>query len=121
MVSVRLIFVNGAQESCRVVVTTLHDFLVREGFEDLGKYEDMIVLIRQDNAMPPSVKREQLVRLDREYTYLNRRHHLRVVLSNYADGVPPEMSLSYTPTSDHFIELAIYDERPGAFVQYGLA
>jgi len=108
-------------ESFPGAATTVHDFLVREGFDDLGKYEEMIALIRQDSVMPPSVKREQLVRLDREYTYLNRRHHLRVVLSNYADGVPPEISLSYTRISDHFIELAIYDERPGGFGPYGLA
>ncbi len=121
IVPARLNIVDVAPESFPGAVTAVHDLLVREGFEDLGKYEEMIALIRQDDAMPPSVKREQLVRLDREYTYLNRRHHLRVVLSNYADGVPPEMSLSYTPTSDHFIELAIYDERPGGFGPYGLA
>jgi len=101
--------------------TTVHDFLIREGFEDLGKYEEMIALIRQDNATPSSVKREQLARLEKEHTYLNGRHHLRVVLSNYVDGVPAEIRLGYTPISDHFIELAIYDERPGGFGPYGLA
>jgi hypothetical protein len=35
--------------------------------------------------------------------------------------VPPEISLGYTPTADHFIELAIYDVRPGGFGPYGLA
>jgi hypothetical protein len=121
IVPARMNIVDVAPESFPAAATTAHDFLVREGFEDLGKYEDMIALIRQDNAMPPSVKREQLVRLDREYTYLNRHHHLRVVLSNYADGVPPQISLSYTPMSGHFIELVIYDERPGGFGPYGLA
>jgi hypothetical protein len=86
-VPARLNIVDVAPESFADAATTVHDFLAREGFEDLGKYEAMIALIRQDNAMPPSVKREQLVRLDREYTYLNRRHHLRVVLSNYTNGV----------------------------------
>jgi hypothetical protein len=100
---------------------TVHDVLVSEGFEDLGKYEEMIAMTQQDNSMPPSVKREQLVRLEREYTYLNSRHHLRVVLTNYTDGVPTEISLSYAPTSGHFVEAAIYDERPGRFGPYGLA
>lgn len=117
----RLNIVDVAPESFPGAATTVHDFLLKEGFEDLGKYEEMIALIHQDNAMPPKVKREQLVRLEREYTYLNRRRHLRVVLSNYADGVPPEISLGYTPASGRFIELAIYDERPGGFGSYGLA
>jgi hypothetical protein len=121
IVPARLNIVDATPESFPGAATTVHDFLLEEGFEDLGKYREMIDLIRQDNAMPPNVKREQLVRLDREYTYLNRGHHLRVVLSNYADGVPPEISLSYTPTSARFIELAIYDERPGGFGSYGLA
>jgi hypothetical protein len=121
VVPARLNIVDVTPESFPGAATTVHDFLLKEGFEDLGKYREMIDLIRQDNAMPPNVKREQLVRLDREYTYLNRCHHLRVVLSNYADGVPPEISLGYTPTSARFIDLAIYDERPGGFGSYGLA
>jgi len=101
--------------------TTVHDLLAKEGFEDLGKDTEMIALIQQANAMPDNVSREQLARLDREYTYLNRRHNLRVVLSNYTNGVPPELSLGYRPTSDHFVELVIHDERPGGFGPYGLA
>jgi hypothetical protein len=116
----RLNIIDVTPESLPDITTTLRDFLVREGFEDLGKYEEMIALIREDKATPVSVKRKELIRLEREYTYLNRHHHLRVVLSNYADGVPPEMSLRYTPVSKYFIELAIYDERPGGFGPYGL-
>ena len=100
--------------------TTVHDIMMREGFEDLGKYTDMIALINHDTAMPSSAKRQELVRLEREYTYLNERRHLRVVLSNYTDGVPPEISLDYPRVSDHFIEVAVYDERPGGFGSYGL-
>lgn len=120
IVPARLNILGVTPESFTDAATTLRDILVREGFEDLGKYKDMIALVNQDNAMPPSVKRQQLVRLDREYTYLNERHHLRVVLSNYADGVPPEIRLDYARISDHFIELAVYDERPGGVGQYGL-
>jgi len=39
-------------ESFPGAATTVHDFLVREGFDDLGKYEEMIALIRQDSVMP---------------------------------------------------------------------
>jgi hypothetical protein len=120
LVPARLNIVDVSPESFPDAGTSVHDFLVREGFEDFGKYEEMIALIRQDNVLPQDVKRKQLARLDREQTYLNRRHHLRVVLSNYADGVPPGISLSYIPISDHFIELAVFDERPGGFGPYGL-
>src|SRR5882757_5768223 len=120
LVPARLNIVDVSPESFPDAGTTVRDFLVREGFEDFGKYEEMIALIRQDNVLQQDVKRRQLARLDREQTYLNRRHHLRVVLSNYADGVPPEISLAYTPKSDHFMELVVFDERPGGFGPYGL-
>src|SRR5260370_15328562 len=71
--------------------------------------------------MPENTKRMELERLEREQNYLNRRHHLRVVLSNYTDGVPPEISLKYTRLSDRFVELDIFDERPGGFGPYGLS
>jgi len=88
---------------------------------DLGKYEEMNCLIPSGQRHAPEHQ----------------------TLSNWSDStgnipistdVSPsrrlvqlcrrsatEMSLSYTPTSDHFIELAIYDERPGGFGPYGLA
>jgi hypothetical protein len=121
VVPARLNIVGVAPESFPDAAATVHAFLVREEFEDLGKYEEMIALIRQDNVMPQDMKRQQLARLDREQTYLNRRRHLRVVLSNYTNGVPPEISPSDSGLSDHFIELAIYDERPGGFGPYGLS
>lgn len=121
LVPARLNVDDGAPKSFPAVAKTVRSLLVGEGFEDLGKYEEMIALIQQDNSTPLSVKREQLARLEREYTYLSRQHHLRVVLTNYSDGVPPEVSLGYTPISDHFVELAIYDEGPGGFGPYGLA
>jgi hypothetical protein len=121
VVPARLNIVDISDETFAAVATSVHDVLTGQGFEDLGKYEDMIALIQGDNAMPEKAKRMELDRLEREYTYLNRRHHLRVVLSNYMDGVPPEISLKYRPPSDHFVELDVFDERPGGFGQYGLS
>jgi hypothetical protein len=120
LVPARLNIVDVSPEFFPQAGTTVHDFLVGEGFEDLGKYESMIALIRQDNAMPQDVKREELARLEREQTYLSRSHGLRVVLTNFTDGVPSEITLRYTRITDHFIELTIYDERPGGFGPYGL-
>ena len=121
LVPARLNIGNVASKSFPLAATIVHDLLASEGFDDLGKAEETIALIRRDNAMPSSARRELLVRLEREYTYLNRRHDLRVVLSDYTDGIPAGLSLGYTPTSDHFVELAIYDERPGGFGTYGLS
>lgn len=121
LVPARLNIDGVTSRSLPAATTTVHDFLIGEGFEDLGKYEEMIVLIRQDNSMLLNAKRDQLDRLEREYTYLNRRHHLRVVLTDYTDGVPTDLSLDYTPACDHFVEVAVYDERPGGFGPYGLA
>jgi len=121
LVPARLEIDGVTPKSFPEAATTLHGLLVGEGFDDLGKYDEMIALIRQGNSMPPSVKREELARLEREYTYLDGRHHLRVVLTNYTDGVPTELSLGYAPISNHFVEVAIYDERPGGFGPYGLA
>jgi hypothetical protein len=111
---------DGNSDSLSGARSMLHDFLVRDGFEDLGKYEDMIGLLRQDTGMAASAKRELQDRLDREYTYLNERRHLRVVVTSYLDGVPSDVRLNYTPISNNFIELDIFDERPGGFSADGL-
>lgn len=121
LVPARLNIEDVAPKSYPAVEATVHHLLVSKGFEDLGKHEEMIALIQQNNAMSPSVKREELARLQREYTYLDRRHHLRVVLTDYSGGVPTELSLGYAPLTGHFVELAIHDERPGGFGAYGLA
>ena len=103
------------------VEASVRDVLIREGFEDLGKYDEMIALTKNDTAMPEEMKREQLERLERERTYLNRKHDLRVVISDFSKGVPPEIRLRYRPLSDRFVELDVFDERPGGFGSYGMS
>jgi hypothetical protein len=80
----------------------------------------MIALLRQGDARQQELEREGFARLEREYTYLNDKHDLRVVISDYAD-VPPEISLDYVPTSSHFIDVEVTDDRPGGFDAYALA
>ena len=70
LVPARLNIDGVTPRSLPAAATTVHDFLVSEGFEDLGKYEEMIALIRQDNSMSLSATHEQLDRLEREYMYL---------------------------------------------------
>jgi hypothetical protein len=95
--------------------------LKAEGFEDFGRYDEMIALIRQNRAMSPAASDEELARLNRERTFLNDAHHLRVVLADHSNGLPTEpFRPGYKPLSDHFVELNIYEERPGGFSPDGV-
>jgi hypothetical protein len=103
------------------LLASVSRFLTREGFEDLGKYEEMIALIQQDPAMPASARQEELARLNRERTFLSDTHHLRIVWADYSNAAPVDYRLlRYKPSSDHFIELNIYEERPGGFSSDGI-
>jgi hypothetical protein len=95
--------------------------LKAEGFEDLGRYDEMIALVRQDHAISPAAKDQELAMFNRERTFLNEAHHLRVVWADYSSGASAEASrLGYKPSSDHFVELDIYEERPGGFSPGGV-
>src|ERR1700733_15089670 len=108
-------------DSKQQLLTSVSRFLKREGFEDLGTYEEMIALIRQDHAMPAAAKQEELARLNRERTFLSDPHHLRIVWADYSNAAPVDYRLlRYKPSSDHFIELNIYEERPGGFSSDGI-
>ena len=93
-------------------------FLKQEGFEDLGRYDAMISLIQKGN-MREDTKAEQIAKLNREHTFLNKDKHLRIVLVDYINTVPPNGYLSYTPPGSHFIEINIYEEQPGGFSPNG--
>jgi len=121
LVPARLNIADVTPGSFPAVAATLHEFLVIEGFEDFGKDQKMIALLRQGDARQQYLEREVLARLNRAYTYLNDKHDLRVVITDYVDGMPPEISLDYVPTSGHFIELEVTDNRPGGFDAYALA
>lgn len=109
------------EESKAKLLDMVSRSLKTEGFEDLGRYDAMISLIRQNGAMSPTAKDKELVRLSRERTFLNDTHHLRVVWADYASGPPTKASdFGYKPSSDHFVELSIYDERPGGFSPDGI-
>lgn len=98
------------------LLDSVSGFLKREGFEDFGKYEEMVALVRQDHAMPAAAREEELARLNRERTFLNDPHHLRIVWADYSNATQADYRLlPYRPSSDHFIELNIYEERPGGF------
>jgi hypothetical protein len=113
--------VGMTDESKDQLLISVSRFLKREGFEDLGKYEQMIALIQQDHAMPATAREEELARLNRERTFLSDPKHLRIVWADYSNAQPAELSLlRYKPSSDHFIELSVYEERPGGFSPDGI-
>jgi hypothetical protein len=83
--------------------------------------EPMIALFERDRSMLDAVKEQQLARLHRERTFLNDREHLRVVLADYTNATPSELSdLRYKPLWTQFVEITIYEERPGGFSPNGL-
>jgi hypothetical protein len=109
------------EDSKQQLLASVSRFLKRDGFEDLGTYEEMIALIRQDHAMPAPTRQEELARLNRERTFLSDPHHLRIVWADYSNVAPADYRLlRYKPSSDHFIELNIYEERPGGFSSDGI-
>src|SRR3977135_4486258 len=57
IVPARLAIVDVSREDSAKVGGTLHDILTAEGFEDLGKYQEMIALIRRDTTTPDKMKR----------------------------------------------------------------
>ena len=94
-------------------------FLAKEGFEDLGRYDEMIALVQ---SMPTMARQQELARMNRERTFLNDPKHLRVIWSDYTNSTPMDLTtLRYTPVSGPFIEVGIYEERPGGFSDAGRA
>lgn len=94
------------------------DYLSRlfesEGFEDLGRYDEMIESISRQ-SLPVDLKEKQLARLRREYTYLNDERGFRVVVTDYSATDLTSVELPYGDPFDAFLEIAIYEWRPGGF------
>jgi hypothetical protein len=100
------------------LLATVTRVLSQEGFEDLGKYQQMIDLV-QHGSMPEKEKAEELARLNRERTFLKDSSNLRVVWADYSAEVPNRLDVRYQPPSPHFIELSISESRPGGFSPAG--
>ncbi len=85
-----------------------------EGFEDLGSDDEMIDLIK-GGSMTADLKDERITRLRREYTYLNDKRGLRVVVTDYSGTDLTTVQLPYRAPFKSFLELAVYESRPGGF------
>lgn len=113
--------ITGTENSKEQLLAVVTSALKSEGFEDFGRYDEMIALIRQNPAMSPKIKDAELARLNRERNYLNDSRHLRVVWADFTALEPSELAdLRYRAPSGPFVEIRIYDERPGGFGVDGL-
>jgi hypothetical protein len=105
----RLNLVDATEESSRELQAVVSTFLAREGFEDLGRDDEMIALLRRT----PTPQADLIESISRRHTYLNRDRGLDVVLTDYSDGRPPAFDLAYTPPTPNFIEISVSEGRPG--------
>jgi hypothetical protein len=110
--------VGTTAESKEQLLAVVSRLLGQEGFEAFGKSEEMIALMQQAD-FPDTVREEQLARLNRERTFLNRSSHLSVEWDDYTNEEPRSGSLCFTPALTHFVQIRIYDERPGGFGSNG--
>ena len=105
----RLNLVNATAERKAALTQEVSSLLAAEGFEDLGRDDEMIALLQSE----PSLNHNEMVeRLSRQHTFLHEARGLRVVLSDYSDGAPPPDD-DYTPKTGRFIEIRLSDRRPG--------
>jgi hypothetical protein len=106
----------ATEDSKQELATTVSSVLKAAGFEDLGRYDEMIALTRQNPAMSQQAKEAQLARLNRERTFLNESRQLRIVWADYTNAKPAELALlRYTAPMDAFVEISIYNGRSGGF------
>ncbi len=102
----------------------MNEFLLSEGFEDLGIYEEMIDLLSHNGARDEynmkDIYDDQIQRTRLERNYINRTRKIDVMITDYSD---PELKKRYVnyPTSESTItdlpslEVNIHNMRPGGF------
>ena len=99
------------------LLATVSSFLKEEGFDDLGRSDQMIALLQQQPASKANA--ELMGRFTRLITFLTPAEDLRVEWMDYVDTAPPKDLLHYVPASEHFVELTILESRPGGFSARG--
>lgn len=114
----RLAIQTGDQDSRDRALKDVSRVLVSEGFEDLGKYDEMIDLISH-GSMDAITKNRELDRLHREYNYLDGSRNLSATASDYVSVDKSTVQLRYEAPFKSFIELAIYESRPGGSSRRG--
>ena len=108
----------------KVLAQQINEFLLSEGFTDLGIYEEMIDLLSHSGAREEYNMKEiydnQIQRIRLERNYVNKSRKIDVQITDYSD---PELKKRYVnyPTSESAIseqpslEVNIHNMRPGGF------
>lgn len=107
---------HGPDELQKVVT----GFLAQEGFEDLGRQDEMIALLKRSGG-PEAATDSMIERLSRERSFVNRDRDLSVEILDYADGAASGPHLGYAPKARNFIEIRISEGRPGGASREGHA
>jgi len=110
----RLLLADVQDLSITEVRAVVWPLLETEGFEDLGLDEEMIELLglSESNAESLDSFRAHLLR---EYTYLNERRDLRVVVTDWTDPTIDHRDFQFSAPEGAFFEITIYEQRPGGF------
>jgi len=97
------------------------DLMKISEFEDLGRDDEMIDLLRfsESKSGLNGLNNSSIERLQNEYTYLNRKRGLTVVISDFRDTRRDRQSSKYAMPSGPYLEISIYESRPGGFSAFG--
>ena len=111
-------------EDAKILAQQINEFLLSEGFADLGIYEEMINLLSHSGAREEYNMKEiyddQIQRIRLERNYVNKSRKIDVQITDYSD---PDLKKRYVnyPTSESAItglpslEVNIHNMRPGGF------
>ncbi len=114
----RLLVTDAEGISVADLRSDIGPMLEASGFEDLGKDEEMIALVRRSapNEETGALRASDLLN---QYTYLNDRRNLRVEVTDYTDVARRRPRLPYETPAGPFFEIRLYEHRPGGFSSSG--
>ena len=93
-------------------------FLEGQGFEDFGRDEEMIALLERAQASGATTN-SIAARLSSQYTYLNSKRNLRVIITDFTNPIDGQPNFAYSPPVGPFFEISVFEERPGGFSAAG--
>lgn len=114
----RLHLIHAREDSRRELTAVISPFLAKEGFEDLGRYDEMIDLLSNSSA-PGGPNKAVIDRVSRQYTYVNKARKLDVNLLDYSDGRSPNLKGDDPRRTPNVIEITVTEWRPGGMSPEG--
>src|ERR1700733_3828851 len=112
LIPARIDITGVTDQSYPAVVATVRDILEKEGFEYVGGHERITALMRQGHSVNvPTNNPADL--LEHEQAFDDWHQHMRVDLTNCVAAAPSWVKKNPLRPDNHFVELALSDERPG--------